>query len=156
MPVSFAELNKRDRSNVKGKTSGFDGVEGSAKSGMSGSQMLAAGTALAGAIGGGGGDSSGGSTSASGGAMKGAAAGAMAGAAFGPYGAAIGGVVGGVTGALSAKSNKKKAQAAAEAEKHQALAGIAMEKGQRVNQALNSMAQAFGSTLKQNKFLGRF
>ena len=103
--------------------------------------------------------SSGGGGSVAGGALTGAASGAATGAALGagnPMAIAAGAVIGGGLGIMKASSARKKAARDAEAEKHRAIAGIAQEKGMRINQALQSMSSAMGSTLRNNKQIGRF
>ena len=71
-------------------------------------------------------------------------------------GAAAGAVIGGTMGAMKASAARKQQAREAEAKKFQAIAGIEKTKGLMINNALTSMATAFGNTLRQNQMIGRF
>lgn len=85
--------------------------------------------------------------STAGGALGGAASGAASGAAFGPKGALIGGAIGGITGALGARNKRKALQqqvrSQAAAQRAQREADIEMNKTAQINNALQSLSNAF-------------
>lgn len=151
--VSFAEQDRKSAA----KTSKAKEPAKTKAGGTDAQKKAAIGQLTAKGIGEATGGSRAGNQSTAAGVATGAASGAALGFSVGgAYGAAVGGVVGGAVGALKASSSRSQAAREAQAKKEEALAGISLQKGQRINQALTNMSIAFGSTFRQNEFLGRF